>query len=61
MRAAGNRDVTARIVPHLSHTLSPDIIGSVQAWSWMPSRRLSNELLETLTDWLKVELTRPRS
>ncbi|MGE5182398.1 MAG: alpha/beta hydrolase family protein [Acidobacteriota bacterium] len=57
MRAAGNRDVTARIIPHLSHTLSPDVIGSVQAWSWLPSRRLSNELLATVRDWLAGELT----
>ncbi len=56
MRAAGARDVTARIIPHLSHTLCPDIIGSIQAWSWLPSRRLSNELLETLTSWLVAEL-----
>ncbi len=31
VRAAGHRDVTARIIPHLIHTLCPDIIGSVQA------------------------------
>ena len=59
MHAAGNRDVTARIIPHLSHTLCPDIIGSIQAWSWLPSRRLSNTLLETLTSWLVTEL-KPR-
>jgi len=59
MRAAGNHDVTARIIPHLSHTLCPDIVGSIQAWSWLPSRRLSNELLEALTSWLVAEL-KPR-
>ena len=56
MRGAGNRDVTAVIIPHLSHTLCPDIIGSIQAWSWLPSRRLSHELLETTSRWLAAEL-----
>ncbi|HEX4455816.1 MAG TPA: hypothetical protein VH143_33380 [Kofleriaceae bacterium] len=44
--------MTARI----SHTLCPDIIGSLQAWSWLPSRRLSNALLEDLRGWLVHEL-----
>jgi dienelactone hydrolase len=56
MRAAGNHDVTVRIIPHISHTLCPDIVGSLQAWSWLPSRRLSNTLLESLTSWLAGEL-----
>lgn len=56
MHAAGNRDVTVRIIPHLSHTLSPDPIGSIQAWSWLPSRRLSNALLDDVTRWLVAEL-----
>ena len=56
LRAAGDRDVTAQIIPHLSHTLCPDILGNVQAWSWLPSRRISNVLLEDVTRWLVVEL-----
>jgi uncharacterized protein len=56
MRAAGNRDVSARIVPHLSHTLCPDVDGSIHAWTWLPSWRLSNELLETMTGWLATRL-----
>jgi hypothetical protein len=56
LRAAGDREVSVRIFPHLSHTLCPDAIGSLQAWSWLPSRRLSNQLLETLTGWLTAEL-----
>ena len=56
LRAAGNRDITARIIPHVSHTLCPDIIGSIQAWSWLPSRRLSNALLDDLRTWLVAEL-----
>lgn len=54
--AAGNRDVTPRIIPHLSHTLCPDIIGSVDAWSWLPSRRVSNALLEEMRAWLVTRL-----
>jgi dipeptidyl aminopeptidase/acylaminoacyl peptidase len=56
MRAAGNRDVTVRIIPQLSHTLSPDITGHLQGWSWLPSRRLSNALLEDVARWLGAEL-----
>ncbi len=56
LRAAGDRDVAVRIIPHLSHTLCPDVIGSIQAWSWLPSRRLSNQLLDTLASWLTAEL-----
>jgi len=56
LRAAGNRDVAARIIPHISHTLCPDIVGSIQAWSWLPSRRLSNALLDDLRTWLVSEL-----
>jgi hypothetical protein len=40
----------------LSHTLCPDVIGSLQAWSWLPSRRLSNQLLDTRASWLTAEL-----
>ena len=56
LRAAGDRDVAVRLIPHLSHTLCPDVIGSIQAWSWLPSRRLSNQLLDTLASWLTAEL-----
>jgi len=56
LRAAGDRDVAVRIIPHLSHTLCPDTLGSIQAWSWLPSRRLSNQLLDALASWLTAEL-----
>jgi hypothetical protein len=56
LHQTGNRDVTVRLLPQLSHVLSPDVIGSLQAWSWLPSRRLSNELLDTLASWLKTKL-----
>jgi hypothetical protein len=46
MGDAGNRDATVRLFPQLSHVLSPDIIGSLQAWSW----------LETLAAWAKAKL-----
>jgi len=32
------------------------VIGSIQAWSWLPSRRLSSQLLDTLASWLTAEL-----
>jgi len=30
LRAAVDRDVAVRIIPHLSHTLCPDTVGSIQ-------------------------------
>jgi dipeptidyl aminopeptidase/acylaminoacyl peptidase len=60
MRVAGHRDLTVRLIPHLSHTLVPDVTGHRQGWSWLPSRRLSNQLLEELTTWLTAEL-KPRA
>lgn len=60
LRAAGDRDVTVRVIPHLSHTLCPDITGHLQGWSWLPSRRLSNQLLDDLASWLTAEL-KPRA
>ncbi|MBV8760205.1 MAG: prolyl oligopeptidase family serine peptidase, partial [Deltaproteobacteria bacterium] len=56
MRAAGNHDVTVRILPNVSHTLSPDAIGSLQGFGWLPSRRLSNQLLVSLREFLVAKL-----
>jgi fermentation-respiration switch protein FrsA (DUF1100 family) len=56
MRAGGNRDATALLLPNVSHTLCSDIDGSALGWQWLPSWRLSNALLVTMTDWLVAKM-----
>lgn len=56
MRRGGNRDVTVRIFPQLSHMLVPDPEGLASGWKQLPSYRLSDGLLRTLTGWLVAEL-----
>jgi dienelactone hydrolase len=56
MRAAGNRDVTVRLVPHVSHILSPDPEGLATGWSHLPSYRPVEEILRTVSAWLTAHL-----
>ncbi len=56
MRRGGNPDVTVRIFDNLSHMLVPDPEGLASGWKHLPSYRLSDELLRTLTDWLVAQL-----
>jgi uncharacterized protein len=56
MRRGGNRNVTVRIFPNLSHMLVPDPEGLASGWKRLPSYRLSDDLLHTLTDWLVGQL-----
>jgi len=56
MRRGGNPNVAVRIFPQLSHMLVPDPEGLASGWKQLPSYRLSDALLRTLTDWLVAEL-----
>jgi dienelactone hydrolase len=56
MRRGGNPNVTVRIFANLSHMLVPDPEGLAAGWKRLPSYRLSDELLRTLTEWLVVQL-----
>jgi dienelactone hydrolase len=61
MRRGGNANVTVRIFDNLSHMLVPDPEGLASGWKQLPSYRMSDELLHTLTDWLVRQLRPSRS
>jgi alpha-beta hydrolase superfamily lysophospholipase len=51
MRSNGNRDVTVRVFPGLSHTLLPDPLGLATGWAALPGFMTSPELLRAVADW----------
>ena len=62
MRLAGDRDVSVRIVPGVSHSLLPDPVGLSSGWVYLPGFLTSPEILRTAGDWLIERLaSRPRS
>jgi hypothetical protein len=56
MRAGGNRDVTVRIFPGVSHSLLPDPDGLGSGWVLLPAFRTSPQILETVADWTSARL-----
>jgi pimeloyl-ACP methyl ester carboxylesterase len=56
MRASGNRDVTVRIVPGVSHALLPDVNGVSSGWVYLPGFGTSPEILRTVGEWLSARL-----
>ena len=58
MRAGGNRDVTVRIFPGVSHSFMPDPVGLSSGWAMLPAVHTSPEALRALSDWT-VERLRP--
>lgn len=59
MRAAGNKDVTVRIIPGVSHSLLPDPSGPATGWAWLPGFITTPELLDQVTHWMVARL-RPK-
>lgn len=57
-RAAGNRDVTTRVLPALNHLLLAARTGAWSEYSTLSNTSLSAELLNTLGAWLKARLVR---
>jgi uncharacterized protein len=51
MRASGNRDVTVRIIPGVSHSLLPHPLGPGSGWVYLPTFVTAPQVLETITDW----------
>jgi dienelactone hydrolase len=51
MRAAGNRDVTVRIFPGVSHAMLPDPIGLSAGWVTLPGFLTAPGLLDTVSAW----------
>jgi len=56
MRAGGNRDVTVRIFPGVSHSLLPDPNGLNSGWPSLPGFRTSPELLRAMAEWMAAKL-----
>jgi uncharacterized protein len=56
MRQAGNRDVSVRIVPGVSHSLLPDPVGLNSGWVYLPAFLTSPEILSAAGDWLNERL-----
>ncbi|MGH7741922.1 MAG: alpha/beta hydrolase family protein [Candidatus Eiseniibacteriota bacterium] len=51
MRSSGNRDVSVRIFPGISHSFLPDVVGLNSGWAALPGFMTSPEVLHTITDW----------
>ena len=59
MRAAGDRDVTVRVFPGVSHSFLPDPGGLSSGWAMLPAFRTSPEILQAASDWLAARLRKP--
>ena len=58
MRANGNRDVSVRVFPGVSHAFLPDPIGLSSSWAALPGFMTSPEILRAITDWATTRLER---
>jgi hypothetical protein len=56
MREGGNRDVTVRLVPGVSHSLLYDPVGLASGWVYLPGFLPAPEVLRTAGDWLAERL-----
>ena len=56
MRANGNRDVTVRLFPGLSHALLPDASGLDTQWATLPAFITSPLILNAVTEWARRHL-----
>lgn len=56
MREGGNRDVTVRLFPGVSHSLLPDPGGLNSGWPMLPAFRTSPAMLETMAAWASARL-----
>jgi len=59
MRAGGNRDVSVRIYPGVSHSLLYDPGGLNSGWVYLPGFLTAPELLRSTADWLAARLSAP--
>lgn len=59
MRAGGNRDVSVRIVPGVSHSLLQDPGGLNSGWVYLPGFLTAPEILRSTADWLADHLASP--
>lgn len=56
VRDAGNKDVTVKVFPTLNHLFLPSTTGSFNEYSHLASTKVPDDVLVTLTDWVKARL-----
>jgi dipeptidyl aminopeptidase/acylaminoacyl peptidase len=56
VREAGNKDVTVKEFPTLNHLFLPSTTGSFNEYSHLASTKVPDDVLVTLTDWVKARL-----
>lgn len=56
LRAAGNRDVTVRVLPGVNHLFLEDPIGDPAGYARLPERQIRREILDLVSDWLAKRL-----
>jgi dienelactone hydrolase len=61
MRAGGNRDVTVRLFPGVSHSMLPDPIGLSAGWVTLPAFLTDPGLLEAVSTWTAAHLRSPKN
>ena len=61
MRAGGNRDVSVRVFPGISHSFLPDPVGVSSGWAALPGFMMSPDVLRTIMDWVDARLVHPRT
>jgi len=54
VRDAGNKDVTVKLFPTLNHLFLPSTTGSFNEYSHLASTNVPDDVLDTLTDWVKA-------
>lgn len=59
-REAGNRDVTSRVFPGLSHLFLPAKTGAVIEYSTLSTNAIPDDVMKQLTDWLVEKLKAQR-
>jgi uncharacterized protein len=57
-KAAGNPDVTARVLPNLNHLFLYDPSGFPLGYATLPSHQVVPEVIATVVDWLAQRLIR---
>jgi dienelactone hydrolase len=59
MRSGGNRDVSVRVFPGVSHSFLPDPIGLSSGWAGLPGFMTSPQVLEAMTRWMGAHVIPP--
>jgi dipeptidyl aminopeptidase/acylaminoacyl peptidase len=58
MRSGGNRDVSVRVFPGVSHSFLPDPIGLNSGWVGLPGFMTSPQVLQAITQWVGAHVSR---